>query len=1658
MAKNNFLVLLISSFFLMVVLTWSVLAPGGEASFFDAFSSINNTFYSNSTSNFSISIMNSQLLMNKTQFVGGGEAVLYTASTNVSNSSPFTVSVQVNLSDTSGSAQGNYVLMSGIALYNRSDGFGSSSYGCAVAYVAGMGTALLNFNDSFAIFPANAPISTTVGTLVYNYDSATQVFNCSFSDGTSIFTGTSFSATTDALALFAQVSATDSGGSNASLTVYFDDLNSTTAGGASPPPTVNIVSPANNTWTNYGNSSIGSGVLNFTFNHTGMGTANCTAYDTIDQPLGSVTSLATGITGTISFDGIPEGANHNWYVTCTNASSYSKNSSTYTLNNDYTAPNINFTYPINGRSVASLPQITGTVNDTGSGVNSTFGVYLQILNSTGAAMNWSNGQWAISPDGDDFWHQATWNSTTTVWNVTIPSQSPFTAGQTYNLSFNAQDQVTYGAEHGGEVANQAEAKITFTYASVLENFFDTFTGMDINTSFYTPIEYGLDVSQNDKIIMNGTGPDNAAMLATNNIINLSRNLTISAKVSKFDNTTYGIMGGGGDPTSLQIVIGDFTQSLTFARCRIITNNTGYFLQAVNYPGGVFVFSSAAVSYIENQTLTLNYYTNNTLICNYAGVTISGSNESLSNGSYYLILQGLATSQTNLQWDDLNLTYSPGVVETPADTGVVNLISPANNSWTNYGNLSAGSRAYLNMTFNHTGMGTANCTGYNDGNPLGSTTNLATNTLGRIQIVMNLSESTNVGWYVTCTNTSEYSKNSSQYYVNIDYTAPTVNLVAPPDNAVVPMASISSTINFTDAFSSTANCTLYVGGTAKATNASTLNNTNTPLSGSSLAEGNNSWYVNCTDLANNVGSSATRNVVVDTINPAVSGASVNVSRAKSSTIVRINVTVVDANLAWVKANGVNMSTGGSNLYNLSANATTLGCSEGTCTITFVANDSARNVNNTITTSYVVDDTAPIMSVNSTYPASGVTYSSSNQYYFNITWSDGGTISTALLELGGTNYTMISTGSGVYYYVFNGSGVPAASYTYRFIAIDDVGNVGNTSQYTYVVAQATPVITALLNGAATNLSVVYQNTVNASGSTTAGTLIIYKDGTMVTNNVASLLAVGYYRYDFNVTGNQNYTNTSITLFANVTKGTPSLHLYLNGEEGNTTVNYGTKVTANGTNSETQLTYNLYREGVSISNGDSVSNLAYGSNYTYIYNTSGNANYSAASVSYVLTVNLSGVQNYTNDTSIVVPGNVTEIVVGNVSLSDVNTTADDVDLSFGLFLNTSAGVVQLGENNLTLNRVNGSVEYTIEIPANTNLTGGPTWDGKFTLPTLETASNYTAPSGNTNLVISAGSSVEINLTAPAKITLPGMSGKSAAWSRGAILTQISLACNNADAPTNIDATINRMCYADSGSDLVIWTYHFTSFAAYTPAIAPSSSSSSSSSGGGGSVEGVTSIVPGQFIQETWTILNSGEVVKMDVPNGAIGVTKVEFNAKSKIFGVWIKVSRLESLPSSIAKFSDKVYRYLEITKGYNLKDELIANGKIYFKVQKTWFAQARVSSENVALFRYSNGKWSELKTMQERDDESYVYYSAETPGFSYFVIGEKKAVPVIATVPNTPVTTTAPTLPNLTKEAPTVVRTSLSVRWFVGVIILLIILGWIISEIRRRKRQNLTLQRKR
>ncbi|WP_256621753.1 PGF-pre-PGF domain-containing protein [Methanolobus chelungpuianus] len=81
--------------------------------------------------------------------------------------------------------------------------------------------------------------------------------------------------------------------------------------------------------------------------------------------------------------------------------------------------------------------------------------------------------------------------------------------------------------------------------------------------------------------------------------------------------------------------------------------------------------------------------------------------------------------------------------------------------------------------------------------------------------------------------------------------------------------------------------------------------------------------------------------------------------------------------------------------------------------------------------------------------------------------------------------------------------------------------------------------------------------------------------------------------------------------------------------------------------------------------------------------------------------------------------------------------------------------------------------------------------------------------------------------------------------------------------------------------------------------------------------------------------------------------------------------------------VYRNFNIWVGdAEFSPQKITDARVSFKVEKEWLTSNDIDSGTMVLYTYING-WNSLSTEITGEDEEYVYYTAQTPGFSLFAI---------------------------------------------------------------------------
>ncbi len=527
-------------------------------------------------------------------------------------------------------------------------------------------------------------------------------------------------------------------------------------------------------------------------------------------------------------------------------------------------------------------------------------------------------------------------------------------------------------------------------------------------------------------------------------------------------------------------------------------------------------------------------------------------------------------------------------------------------------------------------------------------------------------------------------------------APVVNLIAPVNGSSVTVGSQSFNATFTDNVG-LLNATLHIWNSTGVLVNTTMRSISGEFNGVNISVAlpySDTFYWNYLVFDNSTVAPANFSMnnsnftliytASDTTAPLVTIINPQNATLKPPIIFNIS-TNENATANYTLDGGINNVTMTGNSSGTGFNATNATIADGSYTVRYYAWDILGNLNSTKNVTFTVDQAPPSVTGLVVNPTSPATYSAGASYQFNATVTDSSALSKVLLQFNGTNYTAHNLTASVYNVTF--VNLAAGTYDYYWYANDSAGNVNNSQNGTYVINVAAGSIALLLNSTSGNINISYPSQVNAStASSTGQTVTLLRDGADVTssNNLFQNLGVGYYNFTSNAAANQNYTAVTISRFANVTKGT------LNGSISiapSTAVTYPTETTSTGSESnagDADVTYSLYRNGVSVSNPHVIT-LGVGT-YTYKFNGTSGTNWTAndSIITAVLTVNQG---------------------VGDVR-TFINHSRSNITVSLGtsLMLNVSLVKGDYGSLNMTINglQVNATIAGNLTYNYSFNSTG--------------------------------------------------------------------------------------------------------------------------------------------------------------------------------------------------------------------------------------------------------------------------------------------------------------------------------------------------------------------
>jgi PGF-pre-PGF domain-containing protein len=184
-------------------------------------------------------------------------------------------------------------------------------------------------------------------------------------------------------------------------------------------------------------------------------------------------------------------------------------------------------------------------------------------------------------------------------------------------------------------------------------------------------------------------------------------------------------------------------------------------------------------------------------------------------------------------------------------------------------------------------------------------------------------------------------------------------------------------------------------------------------------------------------------------------------------------------------------------------------------------------------------------------------------------------------------------------------------------------------------------------------------------------------------------------------------------------------------------------------------------------------------------------------------------------------------------------------------------------------------------------------------------------------------------------------------------------------------------------------------------SSGSSSSGSGGGGGSSGES--YEKIAVKEVKTInINAGSHISYEFDEAGNPIAFVSFDA----FKNSGEIQTIIEVLNNRSSFADidapgTIYRQMNIWVGKSgfANENNIENMSIGFSVEKAWLEENDIDEDMISLYRYADGSWNELSTEITGEDDAYVSFESQTPGFSPFAISYEAAEPISEEGPESP-----------------------------------------------------------
>ncbi|MFQ6009920.1 MAG: beta strand repeat-containing protein [Candidatus Aenigmatarchaeota archaeon] len=218
----------------------------------------------------------------------------------------------------------------------------------------------------------------------------------------------------------------------------------------------------------------------------------------------------------------------------------------------------------------------------------------------------------------------------------------------------------------------------------------------------------------------------------------------------------------------------------------------------------------------------------------------------------------------------------------------------------------------------------------------------------------------------------------------------------------------------------------------------------------------------------------------------------------------------------------------------------------------------------------------------------------------------------------DYTLYRNGTGVGQ--SDNTVLAAGDYNYTCVADGNENYTAGSDEQILTVNKASTSTQLFIDGNQANNTVTYGTQTNATATTSALSVTLYRDGQAVSNPEVDTFAAGTYNYTAVNPGNENYTGSSATWWLTVSRINPTIHLAINGAEADGNHDYkagGLNVTGWTETGDENATAKLYLDGTEVNSPYTDSDMAAG-NYEMNYTYEQSQNYSELTVTRTLTIN--------------------------------------------------------------------------------------------------------------------------------------------------------------------------------------------------------------------------------------------------------------------------------------------------------------------------------------------------------------------------------------------------------------------------------------------------------